>query len=237
MGVGSVLLVCSAPSHSRYTLFSAIHSYLPVQRVWLVLEEKKVPYKWVEVNPYVYNKQDSLMKINPRGFVPTLEHDGKALYKSSVICEFIEDAYPDHQKLLPVDAYDRAYSRLWSDFVSTRMVPAFHRYLQFLPATDLPGLEEKRKEYLDTLLTFSKAMREPKEGGFFFGGSNPMMVDLIVAHWLQRFWVLDEYKGPFFVPQTTEWKRWNAWAKSLSDLKSYNETGSDKEPTRKLYKR
>lgn len=197
MGVGSVLLVCSAPSHSRYKLFSAIHSYLPVQRVWLVLEEKKVPYKWVEVNPY--NKPDSLMKINPRGLVPTLEHDGKALYESSVICEFIEDAYPDHQKLLPVDAYVRAYSRLWSDFVSTRMVPAFHRYLQFLPATDLPGLEEKRQEFLDTLLTFSKAMREPKEGGFFFGGSNPMRVDLIAAPWLQRFWVLDEYKGPFFL--------------------------------------
>ncbi|KAI5841445.1 glutathione S-transferase [Morchella snyderi] len=200
-----------------------------VQRVWLVLEEKKVPpYKWVEVNPY--NKPGSLMKINPRGLLPTLEHDGKSLYESSVICEFIEDSYPDYKKLLPVDAYDRAYSRLWSDFVSTRIVPVFYRYLQFLPATDLPGLEGKRQEFLDTLLTFSEAMRELKEGGFFSGGSSPIMVDLIAAPWLQSFWVLDEYKGPFF-------KRWNAWIKSLSDLKSYNETESDREPTRKLYKR
>lgn len=121
--------------------------------------------------------------------------------------------------------------------MSTRIVPVFHRYLQFLPATDLPGVEEKRQEFLDTLLTFSEAMRELKEGGFFFGGSSPIMVDLIAVPWLQRFWVLDECKGPFFVPQTTKWKRWNAWVKSLSDLKSYNETESDREPTRKLYKR
>lgn len=203
--------------------------------MWLVLEEKKVPYQWVEVNPY--HKPESLMRINPRGLVPTLEYHGKALYESSVLCEFIEDAYPDHKKLLPADAYDKAYSRLWSDFVSSRIIPAYHRYLQFQPATDEAGLDEKRQEFLGHLLTFSKAMKEPKEGGFFFGGAEPSMIDLIAAPWLQRLWVLDEFKGPFVIPQTEEWKRWNAWAKALTSLESYNETESEKQHLRKLYKR
>lgn len=70
--------------------------------------------------------------------------------------------------------------------MSTRIVPAYHRYLQFLPITDKAGLDGKRQEFLDQLLMFSKAMREPKEGGFFLGGAGPSMTDLIAAPWLQR---------------------------------------------------
>ncbi len=41
-----------------------------VQRVWTVLEEKNIPYQYIEVNPY--HKPDSLLKSNPRGLVLTL---------------------------------------------------------------------------------------------------------------------------------------------------------------------
>lgn len=177
------------------------------------------------------------MRINPRGLVPTIEHSGKALYESSVICEFIEDAYPDYAKVLPEDAFDKAYSRLWSDFVSSRIVPAYHRYLQFQPATDEVALDEKRQEFLVQLLAFSKAMREPQEGGFFFGGVRPTMVDLMAAPWLQRLWILNEYKAPFVIPQTEEWQRWNTWAKALEELKSYKETENDRKHLRLISKR
>lgn len=101
-----------------------------VQRVWIVLEEKEIPYPYVEVNPY--HKPESLLSLNPRGLVPTLKYENKPLYESTVICEFLEDAYPDHGvKLLPADPYLRARIRIWIDFVSTRVVPAFHRFLQF----------------------------------------------------------------------------------------------------------
>ncbi|KAL8691232.1 MAG: hypothetical protein Q9218_003490 [Villophora microphyllina] len=39
-----------------------------VQRAWLVLEEKKIPYQYVEVNPY--SKPRSLLNLNPRGLRP-----------------------------------------------------------------------------------------------------------------------------------------------------------------------
>ncbi|TKA68408.1 hypothetical protein B0A55_08737, partial [Friedmanniomyces simplex] len=73
-----------------------------VQRAWTVLEEKQIPYQYIEVNPY--HKPDSLLKLNPRGLVPTLQYDNKPLYESTVICEFLEDVYPDHSPtLLPKD--------------------------------------------------------------------------------------------------------------------------------------
>jgi glutathione S-transferase len=52
--------------------------------------------------------------INPKGLVPAVEYHGKALYESLVLCEFFEDAYPDHKpSILPGDAYTKAYARIW----------------------------------------------------------------------------------------------------------------------------
>lgn len=94
--------------------------------MWTVLEEKGIPYQYVEVNPY--HKPESLLKLNPRGLVPTLKYDNKPLYESTVVCEFLEDAYPDHgPKLLPSDPYARAKLRIWTDFVTSRVIPSFHR--------------------------------------------------------------------------------------------------------------
>lgn len=67
-----------------------------VQRVWTVLEEKNIPYQYIEA------KSESLLKLNSRGLVPTLEYDNKPLYESTVFCEFLEDAYPDHGLKLPL---------------------------------------------------------------------------------------------------------------------------------------
>jgi glutathione S-transferase len=41
-----------------------------VQRAWIVLHEKDIPYQYVEINPY--HKAPELLALNPRGLVPTL---------------------------------------------------------------------------------------------------------------------------------------------------------------------
>lgn len=52
--------------------------------------------------------------VNPKGLVPTVEVDGKALYESLVLCEFLEDAYPDRKpSMFPGDAYTKGHVRLW----------------------------------------------------------------------------------------------------------------------------
>ena len=118
-----------------------------VQRVWIVLEEKKIPYQYIEVNPY--HKPESLLSLNPRGLVPTLQYKNLPLYESTVICEFLEDAYPDHGvKLLPAEPYLRARNRIWIDFVSTRVLPAFHRFLQFQPGQQGDKTIEDVREWL-----------------------------------------------------------------------------------------
>jgi glutathione S-transferase len=74
------------------------------------LEEKQIPYQYIEVNPY--HKPQSLLDLNPRGLVPTLQYHNKPLYESAVLCQFLEDAYPESTPhLLPADAYEKARTR------------------------------------------------------------------------------------------------------------------------------
>lgn len=148
-----------------------------VQRVWTVLEEKQIPYQYIEVNPY--HKPQSLLDLNPRGLVPTLQYDNKPLYESTVVCEFLEDAFPDHgPRLLPKDPYDRARTRIWTDFCTSRIIPSFHRFLQFQPLSDEAGLEQVRNEFRGKLKEFTKEM--DKEGPFFLG-KEPSLIDFVVA--------------------------------------------------------
>jgi len=207
-----------------------------VQRVWITLEEKKIPYQYIEVNPY--HKGEQLMSINPRGLVPTLQvGPGKSLYESNVLCEYLEDHFPDHEPhILPPklhgkadssaedgDAdFQRARARIWADYVTSRVVPAFHRFLQFQPE---PGQNEQaaveqldrlRGEYQDTLLTFAREMVRSSDKGPFFSGPNLGLVDIVLVPWAVRTWVLDEFKGGLTIPEpgsTEEGEDAEAWAR------------------------
>ena len=145
-----------------------------------MLEEKQIPYQYIEVNPY--HKPQSLLALNPRGLVPTLQYDGKPLFESNVICEFLEDTYPDHgSRLMPADPYQRARARIWIAYCTSSIIPAFHRYLQFQPLSDKEGLEAARDDFLGTLKTLAKEM-DPR--GPFFSGADPTLVDFVIAPWI-----------------------------------------------------
>lgn len=149
-----------------------------------MLEEKRIPYQYIEVNPY--NKPQSLLSLNPRGLVPTLQYDHKPLFESTVLCEFLEDAYPSHTpRLLPEDPYTRARGRIWTDFCTSRLIPSFHRFLQWQPMSDGEGLAEVRREFVGKLRELAGEMDE--EGPFFFG-AEPGLVDLVVAPWAVSRW-------------------------------------------------
>jgi RNA polymerase-associated protein len=78
-------------------------------RVRLVLAEKGVPHETVVVDlddrpAWIYEK-------NATGRVPVLEEDAFVLPESDVICEYLEERYPE-PPLLPTDPAERALARL-----------------------------------------------------------------------------------------------------------------------------
>ncbi|KAK3698043.1 hypothetical protein LTR37_017159 [Vermiconidia calcicola] len=211
-----------------------------VQRPWAVLEEKRIPYQYIEVNPY--NKPQSLLDLNPRGLVPTLQYDNKPLFESTVICEFLEEAYPDHAPhLLPKDPYARARTRIWTDYCTSRIIPAFHRFLQFQPMSDREGLAEARKEFLGHLKEFAKEM--DGEGPFFLG-QEPSLIDFVVAPWAMRMWVFDHFKEGLGTPEEGKggddeaiWARFRKWLKAVEERPSIRDTMSEIQHYMPIYKR
>ncbi|KAF2175577.1 glutathione transferase omega-1 [Zopfia rhizophila CBS 207.26] len=208
-----------------------------VQRVWIALEEKRIQYQYIEVNPY--HKPKSLLDLNPRGLVPTLKYDNKPLYESTVVCEFLEEAYPRHNPhLLPEDPYDRARTRIWTDFVTSRIIPSFHRFLQHQGEE---GLVEKRNEFLGHLKEFTKEM-DPE--GPYFLGKEFSLIDVIIAPWAIRLWIFDHFKGGLGIPEKGNggedeqvWERWRNWLVAVEQRKSVKETTSEREKYLPIYKR
>lgn len=218
-----------------------------VQRVWLTLEEKKLPYQYVEINPY--KKEAEFLEMNPRGLVPTLAvpvdsagTEQRPLYESSVIAEYLEDAYADETKygphLLPSDAYQKARARLWIDHISTRIIPAFYKFLQHTP-DKIFTIDQAREELHGHIKTLVAQM-DPE--GPWFLGKNISLVDISLAPWAKRLFLLDYYKpGGLQIPpeggEDNVWTRWNAWMKAVENRPSVKDTWSDDEKYIQVYKR
>lgn len=111
-------------------LFQTYDSPFPT-RVRLLLYAKGIEAEIIEPPGFHASAESKgdYLKVNPIGRVPALVlDDGRALPESEVICEYLEDAYPE-PSLRPADPFDRARMRLISRicdiYVVMAMVPLF----------------------------------------------------------------------------------------------------------------
>lgn len=88
-----------------------------VQKVRITMYEKGLSWETREVNLFTSEQYSpEYLKINPKGVVPTLIADGKPIIESTLICEYIDETYPE-PSLLPSDPYNKSRMRLWSKIV------------------------------------------------------------------------------------------------------------------------
>ncbi|OOQ91024.1 glutathione transferase [Penicillium brasilianum] len=189
-----------------------------VQRVWIALEMKKIPYQYIEVDPY--QKPQSLLEVNPRGLVPALRHDDWGCYESTVLMEYLEDLNLG-TALLPEDARIRAHCRVWADHINRSIVPGFYRVLQEQnPEKQLENAKELRG-------AFDKLLAAAHPQGPFFMGSHMSFVDVQVAPWVIRLRrVLKPYRG---WPDTEEGTRWASWVNAIDSNEYVRATTSSDE--------
>jgi glutathione S-transferase len=84
------------------------------QKVRFALTEKRLSWESHHLNLRAADQQKpEYLKLNPNAVVPTLVDDGKVVIESTVICEYLDDAYPE-PPLRPTDAIARAHMRLWT---------------------------------------------------------------------------------------------------------------------------
>ncbi len=85
-------------------------------KVRMAFAEKGVAFHGIHLDIRAGEAQHpDYVKLNPNQVVPTLLHWGRVIIESNVICEYIDDAWPDQGtgELRPQGALDRARMRLW----------------------------------------------------------------------------------------------------------------------------
>jgi glutathione S-transferase len=104
-----------------------VYSYynsICTQKVFITLSEKGLDYTTQNVDLF-RNEQFSpnYLKINPKGVVPALDHDGCIVIESTLICEYLDDCFPA-RRLVPLDPFLRVRMRLWSKAVDEQLFEA-----------------------------------------------------------------------------------------------------------------
>jgi glutathione S-transferase len=132
-------------------------------KVRICLAEKRLA--WID-RRLVSKDHDHLsewyLKINPNGVVPTLVHDSVPIIESSVIVQYLDEAFPEIS-LSPADAVGRARMRAWLVFVDHVPTPAVR-----FPSFQYGGL--LRKFQAMTPEEFAAvAKRRPLKAGFYQG--------------------------------------------------------------------
>ena len=151
-----------------YSFGPAANSLKPL----LALYEKGLAFTPRFIDPRRFEHHEEwFKKINPRGQVPALDHDGHIITESTVICEYLEDAFPDAPRLRPADPVATAEMRVWTKWVDEyfcwcvstigweRMIGPMARALsdeQFEEQLKRIPVEEQRKKWRNARDGFPK---------------------------------------------------------------------------------
>ena len=121
------------------------------QKVRVTLAEKGLEFVSRNVNLRLNeNLKPEYLKLNPNGVVPTLVHDGNVILDSSVICEYLDEVFPQ-PRLGPDDAVGRAHMRKWLRFLeevptAAIRVPTFHMALKPFEGVDQETYRAERAD-------------------------------------------------------------------------------------------
>lgn len=110
-----------APAPAPVTV---VGSYISpyVRKVLVCLDLKGIPYEIDPIIPFYGGPEFG--RISPVRRIPVLIDDQVTLPDSTVICEYLEDRYPD-PPLLPNHPAQRARSRWLEEFADSRMGEVF----------------------------------------------------------------------------------------------------------------
>ncbi len=93
-------------------------------KVRFALEEKQLAWRGRYVDILAGEQfAPEFVALNPKAVVPVLDHDGRVVLESTLICEYIEEVFPEHP-VYPRDPYERAQVRLWTKAVDEELHPA-----------------------------------------------------------------------------------------------------------------
>lgn len=176
-------------------------------RCQLVLLEKGAAFKTVQIERS--KKQDSKHLLSPYVRVPVLWHDGRPVYESSIISEYLEEIVPT-PALLPQDAGRKALARFWIDFCNTRFMPAYFNLLKERNPDRRASLKADLMGHLEFIETVGLANVSAAEP--YWIGRDATLADYAFYPFFERFASVETYRG---ISIPADYDRLRGWLNSM----------------------
>ena len=153
-----------------------------------MLAEKAIPH---EVRNVALESGEqfrpAFLAINPKGVVPVVVDGGRTITESSIITEYLDDAFPE-PPLMPRDAYWRSRRRDWARWIDDEMHIPHIATISFIIAFNKAfrkefDTKEKLEAYLDAVP--GAAHKETMRASFQSGVDSERMKTSIKAY--QKF--------------------------------------------------
>jgi len=180
-----------------------VGSYLSpyVRKVLVCLDLKGVPYRIDPLVPFYGN--DTFTRISPLRRVPVLVDDQVTLADSTVICEYLDDRYPE-PRLYPKRPQLRARARWLEEFADTRMGESFiwHLYNELVirryvwgETPDAEVLARALTEEIPVIMDYLES--ELPRAGYLYGDIS--VADIAIASF---------FRNAAFARHTVDAERW-----------------------------
>jgi len=197
------------------------------QRTHLALIEKGLEFERREVD--LGNKPQWFLALSPYGKVPALRIDGRTLWESDIINEYLDEVFPE-PRLMPSDPYLRARARILIDYCNDLWVDNTYALLH---EQDPVRQVELRSRGEDQLRYLEASFRELPSGIYWLGDA-VSLVDLAFYPFFERLPAVAHYRG-LDIPADCE--RLRAWCAAMSERESAKRTGHPLEYYLERYRR
>jgi len=213
-------------SDIKVTLYRDSAAWCPYcQKVWMLFEEKRIPYRIVKINMRSYgDKPQWFLDKIPSGLLPVIEIDGKMITESIDIMQILDGMYAAQPpRMVPEDPalrkraeelmrLERALFRDWCGLI-------------FRP-TGLFGGGDARKAFEGTLRKVDAALGQTP-GPWFLGGDAPSLVDLQYVSHVERMLASCLYWKGMKIRSSGSYPHLDAWFDAFELRPSYRATKSD----------
>ena len=227
----------SANHKSNLRLFDAPDGFTPAvtlyrdsagwcpycEKVWLQLEEKRIPYAVVKNPLSCYgDKSSEFFRVSPSGQMPVAKINGRVVSESNAIMRILEEEFPEHKPLLPPSDSPEA-ARVGPLLRLERKV--FSSWFSWL--TSRAGSSSGAADEMHALLLqVDAALAEVKGQGPYFLGAEISMVDVMFAPFLERMAAsLPYYKG--FETRSSAYPHLLGWYRAMDARPAYAGIKSD----------
>ncbi len=181
-------------------------------RVKIVLYEKGLRSETVRLDlKKMDQKKPEHLKLNPYGRVPVIDDDGRILFESCIINEYLDEQYPN-PPLMPKDPYLRGRGRILVDYaLNYLLVPYWALRGEMLKKDsdrNMLVIEENRQTLRSLLIYLEEALGDK---AYFSGDLSLTDIDV-----LPRFLRMESYGA---IP-TPSLPRLTAWLQRMKERPS-----------------